>query len=273
MEAKRRLAFSILEFLRECNADGTVKPDDAEGVDGEDRALTRTLPAETERKGEEGAFLSVPRTDAPAPAPFRLSSYFAREQKETLPTRGAAVRLVLRISSRVNSPFLLILSSRRAVALQCLGEAFGVNPDDPEHVAKYSTKPATLLSIFEVFLNAEKKKAPPKVRFDAAIDLYTKAINLNPDNAVYYANRYGTTIVFAFTALAASADVFGGGSLTCCNRAALLSRSSAAAYSQSGNHQKAVDDSLKSSQVDPKYSKAYSRLGYTICAAFGLFFL
>lgn len=36
---------------------------------------------------------------------------------------------------------------------------------------------------------------------------------------------------------------------------------SAAAYSQQGDHEKAVKDAEKAIEVDPKYSKAYSRMG------------
>lgn len=36
---------------------------------------------------------------------------------------------------------------------------------------------------------------------------------------------------------------------------------SAAAYSQQGDHQKAVDDAKKAAEIDPSYSKAYSRMG------------
>lgn len=60
--------------------------------------------------------------------------------------------------------------------------------------------------------------------YPEAIKLYSEAIKLNPNNAVYYANR-------------------------------------AAAYSKQGDHEKAVEDSLKSAEVDPNYSKAYSRAG------------
>lgn len=60
--------------------------------------------------------------------------------------------------------------------------------------------------------------------FTEAIALYTEAIALVPDNAVYYANR-------------------------------------AAAHSQVGNHQAAVDDSKSAIAIDGKYVKAYSRLG------------
>ncbi|KAI8887703.1 TPR-like protein, partial [Backusella circina FSU 941] len=60
--------------------------------------------------------------------------------------------------------------------------------------------------------------------YPEAIKLYTEAIELDGKNAVYYANR-------------------------------------AAAYTQQGAHDKAVDDAKKALEIDPKYSKAYSRMG------------
>ncbi|KAF9139386.1 hypothetical protein BGX30_008022 [Mortierella sp. GBA39] len=152
------------------------------------------------------------------------------------------------------------------VAIQCIGEAFGVDLNDAAQAQAYSTKPATLVSIFDVFVNAQKKlgnktaaaasstpaapaSAPKSAEptaeqkknaedlkvagnrkvnekeYAEAIRLYGEAIVLNPKNAVYYANR-------------------------------------AAAYSQMGDHQNAITDSLKAAEVDPSYSKAYSRLGH-----------
>eukprot|EP00249_Psilotum_nudum_P025593 c30253_g1_i1 orf=121-1452(+) len=57
-----------------------------------------------------------------------------------------------------------------------------------------------------------------------AIDLYTLAISLCGDNAVYYSNR-------------------------------------AAAHTQVGKYEAAIGDCNKAVQIDPNYSKAYSRLG------------
>ncbi|KAG0093760.1 hypothetical protein BGZ93_001923 [Podila epicladia] len=149
------------------------------------------------------------------------------------------------------------------VAIQCIGEAFGVDINDAAQAQTYSTKPATLVSIFDVFVNAQKKLKPAAAaptsaastsaskssepsaedkknaedlkvagnrkvnekEYAEAIRLYGEAIVLNPKNAVYYANR-------------------------------------AAAYSQMGDHQNAISDSLKAAEVDPAYSKAYSRLGH-----------
>ncbi|KAG9303391.1 hypothetical protein G9A89_013717 [Geosiphon pyriformis] len=187
-DKKKRLVFSILQFLESSIKDGTIKQDDVEGIE---------------------------------------------------------------------------------VAVQCIGEAFGVDPQDPEQKSLYSTKHA-LPIIFNMAVEAEErlsKKTGPSGTFRAvpvsaktepekkpnelteeekkksedlkaagnrkvaerdyaeAVKLYGEAIVINPNNAVYYANR-------------------------------------AAAYSQMGQHEKAIDDATKSTQIDPSYSKAYSRLGH-----------
>ncbi|KAI9030430.1 hypothetical protein DFJ74DRAFT_656613 [Hyaloraphidium curvatum] len=149
------------------------------------------------------------------------------------------------------------------VAMQCISDVFGVDLADQSQQVLYSIKPLNLLSIFNVYLNtaakkqtpaapapqpgpaaakgavtdADRKKAEEKKtagnqrmgekKYEEAIELYTEAIDLDPENAVYYANR-------------------------------------AAAYSQSSQHEKAVDDARKAIDVDPKYSKAYSRLGLAL---------
>ncbi|KAI8995446.1 hypothetical protein BD414DRAFT_410494, partial [Trametes punicea] len=114
------------------------------------------------------------------------------------------------------------------VAIQCIGEAFGVDPNDQEQVERLSVKPANLLSIFEVFLKTKDKLASPSgagasasastsppvpsgpsaadkaaaekhkaagnahmsaKKYDEAIKAYADAIALDPTNAVYYSNR------------------------------------------------------------------------------------
>jgi tetratricopeptide (TPR) repeat protein len=62
--------------------------------------------------------------------------------------------------------------------------------------------------------------------YDSAIEQYTEAIKLDA-NPVYYSNR-------------------------------------AAAWGGLGEHGKAVEDAEKAIELDPKFSKAYSRLGYVI---------
>ena len=73
-------------------------------------------------------------------------------------------------------------------------------------------------------LKSEGNKALASKNYQLAIEKYTAAIQLN-SSAVYFANR-------------------------------------AAAYSQNGQHEKARDDSKKALEIDPDYSKAYSRLGH-----------
>ena len=47
--------------------------------------------------------------------------------------------------------------------VQCIGEAFGVNPSDDAQRKKLSIKPATLRSLFDVYLKTKEKIATPQV--------------------------------------------------------------------------------------------------------------
>ena len=137
--------------------------------------------------------------------------------------------------------------------VQCIGEAFGINPSNRETL---SVKPATLQSIFDVFIKTRDKVSsePPPVsspssgpsaasdkvgaekfkqagnaqmsskEYDAAIESYNKAISLDSTNPVYYSNR-------------------------------------AAAYSSKGDHLAAVGDAEKAISLDPKFVRGYHRLG------------
>ncbi|XP_063312990.1 small glutamine-rich tetratricopeptide repeat-containing protein beta [Pelobates fuscus] len=130
------------------------------------------------------------------------------------------------------------------VAVQCLETVFKIGPEDA-HLA-------TSKSLEEVFSQAhpmsnelspvespsispadtekaEKLKDEGNIfmkelNYEAALDCYTQAIELDPNNAVYYCNR-------------------------------------AAAYSQLGNHSTAIKDCEKAISIDGTYSKAYGRMG------------
>ncbi len=145
--------------------------------------------------------------------------------------------------------------------VQCIGEAFNIDPSDDAQRDRLSVKPATLQSVFEVFLKtrdkmnpaspaassaapeatassaptqdnkavAEKHKASGNSQmsakqYDSAIESYTKAVESDPTNAVYYSNR-------------------------------------AAAYSSKGDHASAILDAEKALEVDPSFVRAYHRLG------------
>ncbi|KAK0505819.1 putative stress-induced protein STI1 [Armillaria luteobubalina] len=149
------------------------------------------------------------------------------------------------------------------IAIQCIGEAFGVDPLNKQQVERLTVKPATLQNIFDVYLktmnkvgaasqgtsaSASPSTSQPKPataddkakaeklkqagnsqmtakKFDEAIATYTEAIALDPVNPIYYSNR-------------------------------------AAAHSSKGDHLSAVGDAEKAIAVDPQYVKSYHRLGH-----------
>lgn len=138
------------------------------------------------------------------------------------------------------------------VAVQCISESFGVDPSNSEQVARLSVKPATLQSIFDVYLKTKDKISPSSSqpvppsgenksraeklkqdgnsfmtskKYDEAITAYSQAIELDPTNPIYYSNR-------------------------------------AAAYSSKGDHLSAIGDSEMAISVDPSFVKAYHRLGH-----------
>jgi len=171
------------------------------------------------------------------------------EDKEGLEVAGAYTRLPLFALTHLSPTYLV----------QCIGEAFGVDPTDQEQVDRLSVKPATLQTIFDVFLktkdkisstgqvppstppaapvspSAEDKDAAEKYKqkgnalmtskqYDKAIEAYAEATKLDPSNPVYYSNR-------------------------------------AAAHSSKGDHLTAAIDAEKVIEIDPKFTKGYSRLG------------
>lgn len=123
------------------------------------------------------------------------------------------------------------------VSIQCLENAYNITPDDPTLDVT-----APLLTIFrnhliasEIPISPEDKAKAEKLKNDGntlmssqefaeAVECYTKAIALDPKNAVYYCNR-------------------------------------AAAHSKLNNHENAIKDCQTALRIDPRYSKAYGRLG------------
>ncbi|XP_044125082.1 small glutamine-rich tetratricopeptide repeat-containing protein alpha isoform X1 [Bufo gargarizans] len=133
------------------------------------------------------------------------------------------------------------------VAIQCLETAFDVSMEDqslavsqtlPELFAAATlqessqttsdTAPPTDEDVAEAeWLKTEGNEQMKVENFESAIAFYTKAIDLNPRNAVYFCNR-------------------------------------AAAYSKIGNYAGAVRDCEEAITIDPSYSKAYGRMGLAL---------
>ncbi|KAL8780583.1 MAG: hypothetical protein Q9213_006403 [Squamulea squamosa] len=148
------------------------------------------------------------------------------------------------------------------IAKSCIADTFHVDPND-QAALKDAIGDQSLLSIYGVYENLKGKsstapmpgaassksntstpkpsgptptnpeaeefksqgnKAMQQKDYPKAIDLYTKAINLSPTNPIYLSNR-------------------------------------AAAYSASHKHAEACADAELATSADPKYTKAWSRLG------------
>ncbi|KAH1499598.1 hypothetical protein LV164_001182 [Aspergillus fumigatus] len=146
------------------------------------------------------------------------------------------------------------------IAQSCIADTFKVDPSD-EAAVKDALGGQSLASIFSVYeklrqkpskesasagaqaqsteaqqpkagaptpesdkLKSEGNAAMARKEYSKAIDLYTQALSIAPANPIYLSNR-------------------------------------AAAYSASGQHEKAAEDAELATVVDPKYSKAWSRLG------------
>lgn len=128
------------------------------------------------------------------------------------------------------------------VAIQCLENAYEIHNDDKSL--------DTGIPLTRIFNNefSSSSISPPKIatpaekeeaeklktegnnlvkseKFEEAIQCYTKAIQLDPNNPVYYCNR-------------------------------------AAAYSRLNNHQATIEDCKAALKIEPTYSKAYGRLGF-----------
>lgn len=135
------------------------------------------------------------------------------------------------------------------VAIQCLETAFGVSTEnealavtqtlpeiftaavskEPPQVTVNSEPPSPTVEDLSKaeFLKTEGNEQMKVENYQGAVDFYSKAIELNPKNAVYFCNR-------------------------------------AAALSKLGNYAGAVQDCEKAIAFDPSYSKAYGRMGLAL---------
>eukprot|EP01018_Ginkgo_biloba_P018638 Gb_01312 [translate_table: standard] len=105
-----------------------------------------------------------------------------------------------------------------------LGNARNIFEDTMEEMKKAGTASGADHKVLAEAFKVQGNAAMAQKQYFEAIDLYTLAISLFGDSAVFYCNR-------------------------------------AAAHTQVGKYMEAIEDCNKSIQIDPRYSKAYSRLG------------
>jgi len=164
------------------------------------------------------------------------------------------------------------------VAVQCIGEAFGVDPNDSEQRERLTIKPATLQSLFDVYLKTTAKMksapAPAPTAFATTGPAGTSA-----------STTAATGATSSFTAPTAedkkAADALKGQgnsymsarkydeAIEAYTKAVKLDPTNpvyfsnrAAAYSSIDDYDSAIDDAKKAADLDPTFVKAYSRLGH-----------
>ncbi|XP_068278042.1 small glutamine-rich tetratricopeptide repeat-containing protein beta-like [Nyctibius grandis] len=130
------------------------------------------------------------------------------------------------------------------VAIQCLETVFKVNLEDdhlapPQHLMEMFTNSFhknDMLPLSDSLpedvekadqLKDEGNNHMKEENYGAAVDCYTRVIELDPNNAVYYCNR-------------------------------------AAAQSKLNNYSEAIKDCESAIAIDPKYSKAYGKMGLAL---------
>uniref|UniRef100_A0A7M4G2F8 Small glutamine rich tetratricopeptide repeat co-chaperone beta n=1 Tax=Crocodylus porosus TaxID=8502 RepID=A0A7M4G2F8_CROPO len=130
------------------------------------------------------------------------------------------------------------------VAIQCLETVFKIRLEDthlaaPQHLIEMFTNSFhknDLLPLSDPLpedvekadqLKDEGNNHMKEENYGAAVDCYTRAIELDPNNAVYYCNR-------------------------------------AAAQSKLSKYNEAIKDCKRAIAIDPKYSKAYGRMGLAL---------
>jgi len=156
------------------------------------------------------------------------------------------------------------------VAIQCIGEAFGVNPSDEAQRQKLSIKPATLRSLFDVYLKTKEKIATPQSAGTSS-DASKATTGAPPNNSTpSVADKWqaeqlklkGNAVMSSKDYPGAIASYTSAIALDPTNPVYYSNR--AAAHSSSNHHDEAVKDAQKAIEVDSTFVKAYHRLGHAL---------
>jgi small glutamine-rich tetratricopeptide repeat-containing protein alpha len=184
-ESKKRLALAIVDFLGSSLKDGTLTADDAESIEIAQNCIAETFHVDP---SNEAAMKDALGGQS-------LASIYSVYEKLKGKTAGGA------------------------------GGAGASTTSGTSATAGEQAKPQSSTATSESDkLKSQGNAAMGRKEYDSAIDLYSKALGLVPNNPIYLSNR-------------------------------------AAAYSASGQHIKAAADAELAVEVDPKYARAWSRLG------------
>jgi small glutamine-rich tetratricopeptide repeat-containing protein alpha len=170
--------------------------------------------------------------------------------------------------------------------VQCIGEAFGVNPADDTQRQKLSIKPATLQSLFDVYLKTKEKITTPQVlTFSPPINGISDLLSSCQTTGTSAGAKDATSgppsskptlsavdksqaeqLKLKGNALMSSKDY--AGAIAAYTSAIALDPTNpvyysnrAAAHSSTNSHEEAVKDAQKAIEVDFSFVKAYHRLG------------
>lgn len=155
--------------------------------------------------------------------------------------------------------------------VQCIGEAFNVDPSDSAQRDRLSVKPASLQSIFDVYLKTREKMGPQSAsspsastsesvpststnsstpRVPSADDKAAAEKLKATGNSQMSAKQYDAAIESYTQAIQRDPTN------------AVYYSNRAAAYSSKADHLSAIADAEKALEVDPSFVRAYHRLGY-----------
>ncbi|EON61432.1 hypothetical protein W97_00647 [Coniosporium apollinis CBS 100218] len=195
--SKKRLALAIIDFLNTSLKDGTLSADDAESIEVATSCIADSFkvdPSDTKAVSDALGGQNL------------LAIYSVYEKlkgKSTASTLGSSSAS----EGRPATPAAPAPGSR----------------SDSSSAAGSSAQDATAKAEAEK-LKGQGNAAMQRKDYTAAIDFYTRALDLVPLNPIYLSNR-------------------------------------AAAYSGAQQHEKAKEDAEMAVAADPKYTKAWSRLG------------
>ena len=171
--------------------------------------------------------------------------------------------------------------------VQCIGEAFGVNPSDDAQRQKLSIKPATLRSLFDVYLKTKEKIATPQVFYIFTSNQSTilsscesTGTSSSASKTTAEASSSNTAPSTADKAQAEQLKLKGNALMSSKDYAGAIAAytpaigldptnpvyysNRAAAHSSNNNHEEAVKDAQKAIEVDPNFVKGYHRLGQVL---------